>query len=124
MPDELRAAQDAIRLPEIQEVLRKLGEHNLGIYMPHVHDERSGAFEVLPAGVTQVEDGLEVTFRQAADLLDGPDRSYLPVGWFWRDGAVAMACTSRCVLMGTMHTSGHDSGGDDAPEPAPDDAAV
>lgn len=43
-------------------MLKKLSQHNLGIYMPHMHDEESGDFKLLPPGITQVEDGLVVSF--------------------------------------------------------------
>ena len=107
-PPELRTAQNAIALPEVQEMLRKLSHYNLGIYMPHMHDDRTGAFQPLPAGLTQVENGLKVSF-EPAEHVDGPARSYVPVGWFWLDGTTPMAvCTARCVIQGSMHTSGHE----------------
>lgn len=112
-PAELQTAQDAIHLPEVQDMLRKLARYSLGIYMPHMHDEATGAFQSLPLGVTQVEDDLEVSFRQEDELTEDDGRSYVPIGWFWRDGAVTgMTCTARCVKMGTDHTSGHVTGGE------------
>jgi len=108
LPPELRMAQDAMNLPDVQDMLKKLSAYNLGIYMPHMHDDASGAFQPLPAGMSQVEDGLQVSFREDDEIAPQPDVSFLPVGWFWRDGASAqMVCTARCVMMGTQHTSGH-----------------
>lgn len=107
LPKELQAAQEAILRPDVQEMLRKLSEHNLGIYMPHMHDEGTGEFQPLPDGVSQLEDGLKVSFHPEEAIVDREDRSYVPIGWVWRDGATPrMACTSRCVSQGTMHTSG------------------
>ena len=114
MPAELQIAQNAIDLPEVQEMLRKLSKYNLGIYMPHMHDDDTGEFRPLPTGFTQVEDALKVSFEPADQVADTVDRSYVPIGWFWVDGAHPMAvCTNRCVLLGPMHTSGHESKPDD-----------
>ena len=48
LPDALRRAQEAIHFPEVQEMLRRLSEYQLGIFMPHMHDEKTGEFKVLP----------------------------------------------------------------------------
>jgi len=86
LPQALRTAQEAIRLPEVQAILRRLSEYKLGIFMPHMHDERTGEFQTLPDEVIQVESGLEVSFQPAAELAHRTDR-FLPVGWMWRAGA-------------------------------------
>ena len=85
-PEALRTAQDAIHLPEVQEMLRKLSEYQLGIFMPHMHDERTGEFQTVPDKVMQVESGLEVSFRPMEEIASQTDR-FLPVGWVWRAGA-------------------------------------
>ena len=86
LPHGLRTAHAAIQLPEVQEMLRRLSEHQLGIFMPHMHDEQSGEFQLLPDDVVQVEAGLEVSFQPRQEITSQTDR-FLPVGWFWRDGA-------------------------------------
>jgi hypothetical protein len=86
LPTALRTAQDAIHLPEVQAMLQKLSEYQLGIFMPHMHDEQTGEFQPLPVEVMQVESGLAVSFKPTADILSHGDR-FLPVGWVWRDGA-------------------------------------
>jgi hypothetical protein len=86
LPQSLRTAQEAIHLPEVQEMLRRLSEYRLGIFMPHMHDEQTGEFQPLPDEVMQVESGLEVTFRPTEEIANQTDR-FLPVGWFWRAGA-------------------------------------
>lgn len=86
LPLALRTAQEAIHLPEVQEMLRRLSEYKLGIFMPHMHDEQNGEFQPLPDEVTQVESGLEVSFRPAEEIANRANR-FLPVGWFWRAGA-------------------------------------
>ena len=86
LPQALRTAQEAILLPEVQEMLRRLSEYRLGIFMPHMHDRTTGEFQPLPDEVVQVESGLEVSFQATEEIANLKDR-YLPVGWFWHDGA-------------------------------------
>ena len=85
LPPGLRSAQAAVQLPEVQEMLRRLSSHGLGICMPHMHDDTSGDFLSLPDDVMQVEAGLEVSFQHAAEIANQGDR-FLPVAWVWRDG--------------------------------------
>ncbi len=86
LPQALMTAQAAIHLPEVQEMLRRLSEYKLGIFMPHMHDERTGEFQLLPGNVIQVESGLEVSFQPLDELANQRDR-FLPVGRGWRAGA-------------------------------------
>ncbi|MEP7312497.1 MAG: hypothetical protein ABI859_07930 [Pseudomonadota bacterium] len=96
LPPGLRSSQAAVQLPEVQEMLRRLSGHGLGIFMPHMHDERTGDFLSLPDDVTQVEAGLEVSFRPAEEVAKQGDR-FLPVAWLWRAGAVATAAACEMV---------------------------
>jgi len=111
LPSELQKAQDALQLPEVQDMLKRLANHNLGICMPHMHDDRTGEFKVLPPELVQVEDGLRVNFFPAAEV-EQPDR-YVPVAWIWHDDGVRAAtkCVQKCAKNpgSTMHTSGHHS---------------
>ena len=92
LPRPLRTAQAAIHLPEVQEMLRKLSEYKLGVFMPHMHDEVTGDFRPLPDEVTQVEAGLQVSFQPTRAIETEPDR-FLPVGWYWRASAnTVLAC--------------------------------
>ena len=86
LPHALRTAQQAIHLPEVQEMLRRLSEYKLGIFMPHRHNEQTGEFQPLPDEMVQVESGLEVSFQPMQEIENQADR-YLPVGWLWRAGA-------------------------------------
>ena len=86
LPQALRTAQEAIHLPEVQEMLRRLSEYQLGIFMPHMHDEQTGEFQPLPDEVIQVESGLVVSFQSTQEIANQTDR-FLPVGWLWRAGA-------------------------------------
>ena len=96
LPHALRRAQAAMHIPEVQEMLRRLSEYKLGIFMPHMHDEKTGEFKVLPDEVMQVESSLEVTFQRTEEIASQPDR-FLPVGWVWRAGAASPASVCEMV---------------------------
>ena len=97
LPQELRTAQAAIHLPEVQDMLRRLSDYNLGIFMPHMHHEQTGIFQSLPDDVMQVESGLEVSFQPAEDIANREDR-FLSVGWCWRAGAPATVTATACEM--------------------------
>ncbi len=96
LPQALISAQEAIHLPEVQEMLRRLSEYKLGIFMPHMHDEETGEFQPLPDEVVQVESGLEVSFQPKEEIAIQADR-FLPVGWIWRAGASTPAAVCEMV---------------------------
>ena len=96
LPQALRTAQAAIQLPEVQEMLRRLSEYKLGIFMPHMHDEQTGEFKLLPDKVMQVESALEVSFQPTIELANQTDR-FFPVGWLWRAGALAPSAVCEMV---------------------------
>jgi hypothetical protein len=96
LPPALRTAQQAIHLPEIQEMLRRLAEFKLGVFMPHMHDEGTGEFQPLPDQVMQVESGLEVSFQATEEIAKQADR-FLPVGWIWRAGASAPSAVCEMI---------------------------
>ena len=96
LPQALRTAQESINLPEVQEMLRRLSEYKLGIFMPHMHDEQTGEFQPLPDDVMQVESGVEVSFQPTDEIANQPGR-YLPVGWSWRAGAPRSSAVCEMV---------------------------
>ena len=96
LPQSLRTAQEAIHFPEVQEMLRRLSEYKLGIFMPHIHDEQTGAFQPLPDQIIQVESALEVSFQLAEEIASQTER-FLPVGWFWRAGASTPSAVCEMV---------------------------
>ena len=96
LPHSLKRAQEAMYLPEVQEMLRRLSEYQLGIFMPHLHDETTGEFKVLPDEFMQVESGLAVTFKRTEEMASDAD-CFLPVGWVWRAGAAAPASVCEMV---------------------------
>lgn len=95
LPSALRIAQEAISLPEVQEMLRRLSKFKLGIFMPHMHDEQTGEFRPLQDDVTQVESSLKVSFHQVKRISTQTTR-FLPVAWCWRDGMAE--ATSVCEM--------------------------
>ena len=97
LPAALIVAQEAINLPEIEAMLRRLAEFELGIFMPHMHDEQSGDFQRLRDGLVQVESGLEVSFQPLQGISSQKDR-FLPVGWVWRAGAPTPAVVCEMVF--------------------------
>ncbi len=97
LPPTLRAAQDAIHLPEVQDMLRRLSAYQLGIFMPHIHDEHTGQFMPLPNDMAQVESGLEVSFHPAEEIA-GESERFLPVGWAWRAGSSMPVAACEMVL--------------------------
>ena len=98
LPKALRTAQEAIHLPEVQEMLRRLSEHKLGIFMPHMHGEQTGELQPLPDGVMQVESGVTVSFQSTEGLAGQTDR-LLPVGWCWRGGASQTVAACQMVFL-------------------------
>ena len=64
MPPASRRSRAAIHLPEVQAMLQRLSEYDLGIFMPHQHDERTGDFQPLPDDVMQVESGCKASRRK------------------------------------------------------------
>lgn len=96
LPQGLRTAQEAIQLPEVQQMLRRLSEYKLGVFMPHMHDGQTGEFQPLPEGVMQVESGLEVSFQPMEEIARQTER-FLPVGWLWRDGAATPVTACEMV---------------------------
>ena len=96
LPTELRTAQAAIHLPEVQELLRKLSRFNLGVFMPHMHDEATGEFKPLADDLVQIESALEVSFKPVTKVSDRGE-SFLPVGWVWRGGATSVSAVCEMV---------------------------
>jgi hypothetical protein len=96
LPQTLKTAQDAMHLPEVQEILKRLSKFKLGIFMPHMHDEKTGGFQQLADDVMQVESGLQVSFKLTEEIANQNDR-FLPVAWFWRGGATSIAAACEMV---------------------------
>ena len=96
LPQALRAAQDAMHLPEVQEMLERLSKYKLGIFMPHMHDEKTGGFQLLADDVMQVESGLQVSFKPTEEITNQSDQ-FVPVAWLWRTGATSVSAACEMV---------------------------
>ena len=96
LPQALRAAQDAMHLPEVQDMLRRLSDYKLGIFMPHMHDDETGDFQLLPDDVIQVEAGLHISFQSVHEMDNQTDR-FLPVRWVWQDSATTPSAVCEMV---------------------------
>lgn len=104
MPTRLRTAQEAIALPEVQEILKQLAKYNLGVCMPHIHTADED-FADLPNDLVQVEENLEITFkpRQSMD-----NSRAVPVAWQWLDDGV----TASAMCVGYCTPTHRQSGGE------------
>jgi hypothetical protein len=120
LPKELKTAQEAIELPEVQEMMRKLSVYNLGVFMPHMHGDR-GRFQPSSENFVQVEKGLRVSFAPTEEIEKEKDR-YIPTGWVWNANLpTPMAvCRSTCEVRppDTEHYDVPCSG--PGPDPDPD----
>ena len=110
MPPELRRAHAAMQLPEVQAMLQRLSEFDLGIFMPHQHDMRTGDFQRLPVDVVQVEVGCKVSFLSEQEIVDHPNQ-FLTVAWRWCAGEPTRASVCEMVAQeateGTMRSVKH-----------------
>ena len=99
LPEELAIAQAAIELPEVQDMIRRLSAYNLGVCMPHMHDEKNG-FQVLPEGTVQVEDRLKVSFQTGQPSQD----EYYTVAWRWaKNSATGVEGIAGCKVCYKVH---------------------
>lgn len=96
MPPALRRAQTAMQLPEVQAMLRRLSEFDLGVFMPHQHDGKTGDFQPLHEDILQVESGCKVSFQNRDEVTHQTNR-FVPVAWRWRDGVLATAAVCEMV---------------------------
>lgn len=94
LPAWAQTAQEAIDTQEVQDMIKRLGDFNLAVCMPHMHPEGPGGtgreMTELPPAVVQVERDLVNTFVPASEATDD---DLLPVAWRWEDGVVACAQT-------------------------------
>ena len=97
LPPTLKTAQAAMQRPDVQDMLRRLSAYQLGIFMPHQHDDSTGEFQPLPDEVRQVESGRTVSFERLDEIARRTE-SFLPVGWLWRAGTVTVA--AACEMAG------------------------
>jgi hypothetical protein len=93
---EVQAAMDAVNIPEVQEMIRKLSRYGLAVAAPHLHGS-DGTFLPLPADRVIFERRLQMTFPSATDpcLEEG-----IPVMWRWDGQLQAVAKCAQCDKYG------------------------
>ncbi len=90
MAQFIKTASEAVNLPEVQAMLKRLDDFGLGIFVPHMHG-KEGDFEKLPDGVVQIEENMKIEFMSKTDP-NLPES--ITVGWRWSTGdQSAMACS-------------------------------
>lgn len=96
-------AQDAVRTPEVIDMIKRLGEYGLGVFMPHLHTQNG--FEPLPSNIVQLESDLKIEFVERSSL---EVQGAAPVGWVWdADKAIV---TAACMCTGVDHDPDHWTG--------------
>lgn len=83
LPPSMLEAQRAIETPEVQKIIQKLAQYNLGVCMPHMH---KGDFREQPTNIVQVE--VKSEFISTDDFTE---LRTLPVAWRWHDNQVIVS---------------------------------
>ena len=85
-------AHRAIQVPEVQEMVKRLSDYGLGVFMPHLHPDEGG-FKPLPRDMVQLERDLTVSFVNDNNpkLADA-----VPVGWVWDAEKVRVSASCYC----------------------------
>jgi hypothetical protein len=97
MTGMVERAIEAVQTPEVQEMIKALHKHGLGVFMPHIHTDNG--FEPLPRDKVQLEGDLKVSFVGSYDPnLAGAS----PVGWVWDEQEVRVA--TACYCTGAAHS--------------------
>lgn len=77
---QIMAAVESVKLPEVKRLIEELAQFDLGVTVPHMHQEDSPfEFDPLPSGMVQKEDEQVVSFVPSAEATDHD----LPVSWRW-----------------------------------------
>lgn len=101
----IEKAHKAIANPEVQELIKKLSVHGLGVFMPHMHDLKTGDYAPLTKGMVAVEKDLQVSFHLSSSKEVAESRA---VGWIWDEEMhSAMACTVCYEYCGRHGKSNH-----------------
>lgn len=88
----LRESVRAVNLPEVQEMIRKLGQYGLAVALPHMHQE--GKMVPLPEDMCAFEEKLKITFGKKDDESGVP---MVPVMWQCGNEIDSVArCVQNC----------------------------
>lgn len=83
--------KDVIGQQEVQEAAKILAKYNLGIFIPHMHNQETGEILALPEGVISAERDLKIKFVK----IDALESDMIPIGWRW-NGIALEVCASCC----------------------------
>lgn len=86
-------AREAVQIPEVQGMIKRLSEYGLGVYVPHMYDPATSEIIPLPPNMVKLEEELEVSFvdRSVTEAFDGP-----AVAWFWDEEMQIVAGCAWC----------------------------
>lgn len=96
MDPMIENASRAVATAEVQEMIRRLADYGLGVFMPHLHPEEGG-FRPLPRDVVQLERELQISFVSDTDPIL---KDSMPIGWVWDKEKARVACTCYCCAPG------------------------
>lgn len=87
----IEKAAQAVRTPEVEEMIKTLSKFGLGVYALHEHSSED---EFIPLGKNRiaVETNLKVSFQDRNEL--GANHG-TPVAWAWVDGSVKTVAGCR-----------------------------
>lgn len=89
---ELQESVRAINLPEVQEIIKKLGKYGLAVALPHMHV--NGRMVPLPDDTYAYESKLQISFRKRGDEKDEVS---VPVMWQCGKELTSVAyCSQEC----------------------------
>lgn len=89
---ELQDSARAVNLPEVQDMIKRLGRYGLAVALPHMH--KDGKMIPLPDDTISFESKLQVSFRQVGDE---EAESALPVMWQCGTEVNSVArCSANC----------------------------
>lgn len=91
--NNIQESLDAIKLPEVQNMIKSLSEFGLAVFLPHLHDE-DGVFKPLPDNLVTFEKGQFTSFLPKDDPKS---KEGLPVAWRWDKELNEVAFCNSCV---------------------------
>jgi hypothetical protein len=91
------SAAAAVALPEVQELIKKLAQYNLGAYALHMHDA-NGTVQTLPPSTIVVEKDAQISFVDEGSISATQRDGLAPVGWRYSNGELRVF--ARCNSTG------------------------
>ena len=91
MNGSIQKSINAMQHPDVQSAMKLLGQHGLGVFLPHIHTD--DGMEPLPAHMVQLEQELRVSF---VPIGTPALEKAIPVGWVWDNGKSAVVSNCFC----------------------------